>query len=264
MRDHCSLNTAVQSAILAVLLAELKNAGRLQGVRTVFWGGLGRRGPPDLQRRIAAASVNSPAWSKFTDDNRRTRFPKTPRDPNAILEVINDRSVFPEMANVLAAMGFRMTATGYEWVMVERAAEVPALAESSIPSESVVPVALPIWLVLEEAEAWSGAASMGVETRDDRFDALRYSYVSDDCEIGFVRRDPESGKGDVPFVDAACTLDFAVQAGLTGILVAELKNAGRLGGITRIHWRYLESPSVIRRLALAFHDSPGVGRVRPH
>ena len=268
---NCSLNMAVQSGLLAVLLAEMKNSGQLLGVRAVGWGGIWGvfgSGSPDLLRRVAVASTNSPAWTALTENNRKTRLPKTPRETR---EVVNDPAVFAELRNVLAAMGFRLTVQVHEGVVVRRAADVPALRGLAIPGESVVPL-LGVWLEIEESESEVGgrfahdaesrgnaraeAVGTGLESRDASLDAVRYSYLSDDCWISLILRDPESREGGVLSVETACTLDFAVQAGLSGILIAELKNAGRLDGIRRIHWADINSPNVARRLALAFHGSP--------
>ena len=101
---HCPLGFAYQVGIIAILLSQVKNDGRLEWVNTFVWG----LKHPEVQERLALAALASPKWRALTDNGKRSHNPEVGHPNYVTADILNEALVFRELVVVFEAIGFRL------------------------------------------------------------------------------------------------------------------------------------------------------------
>ncbi|NHN38945.1 hypothetical protein G8764_16675 [Pseudomaricurvus alcaniphilus] len=143
IRRSCTLGFSYEMGLIAVLLAELKNDDLLDTVRTISWGGIES---PELQKRLALGALNSPAWLELTDNGKKSTLPK---NISEVGNILNDSLVFNELMSIFKAMGFRLSVSSTEGVLVKKINEVAPYDEVGITGDFIVPYTAQVWFDLE-------------------------------------------------------------------------------------------------------------------
>ena len=143
IRRNCTLGLSYEVGLIAVLLAELKNNGHLDGVKTISWGGIKS---PELQKRLALGSLSSSGWLELTDNGRKSILPK---NISEVGNILNDSLVFKELVSIFKAMGFRLSVKSTEGVLVKKINDVATYEGSGIAGDFIVPYTAKVWFDLE-------------------------------------------------------------------------------------------------------------------
>lgn len=147
LRSDCRLTMSEQLSVQSKILARV--AADEPGLRTLFWGGLGKW--PEWSERLALAAARSPSW------DTKTGRPKAGQGVDAfVLSLISQTDIFSEFEQVLADLHLRIKVSGAETVSVTAAGSLPFfsrdLAPAGISASNKVPFDCLIWFSVERAE----------------------------------------------------------------------------------------------------------------
>ena len=102
----------------------------------------------------------------------------------------------------------------------------------------------------------SNALHAGVEKEyKEKLGQTHYSYTKGDCFLKLISFDTDSINSKVLNVRRSCSFGAVEQAGLFGVLFAEMKLDGKIGSINRISWGGISDSQIIERLAIAAVNS---------
>ena len=82
-----------------------------------------------------------------------------------------------------------------------------------------------------------------------------YSYTKDSCTFKLISFDADSINSKVLSVRRSCSFGAVEQAGLFGVLFAEMKLDGKVDAINRISWGTISDKEIVERLAVAAVNS---------
>ena len=147
LRSDCRLTMSEQLPLQSKLLARV--AADEPGLRTLFWGGLGKWA--EWSERLALAAARSAAW------DAKTGKPKAGQSVNAfVLSLMSQTDIFSEFEQVLADLHLRIKVSGVEKVSVTAAGSLPFfsghLAPAGVSASDKVPFDCLIWFSVERAD----------------------------------------------------------------------------------------------------------------
>jgi hypothetical protein len=147
LRSDCRFTMSEQLPLQSKVLARV--AADEPGLRTLFWGGLGKW--PEWSERLALAAARSPSW------DAKTGRPKAGQGVDAfVLSLISQTDIFSEFEQVLADLHVRIKVSGAETVSVTRAGSLPFfsadLAPAGVSASDKVPFDCLIWFSVKRAE----------------------------------------------------------------------------------------------------------------
>jgi hypothetical protein len=144
LRSDCQLTMTAQLALQSKVLARV--ATDEPGIRTLFWGRLGKW--PEWSERLVLAAMRSASW------DAKTGQPKAGANTNAfVLALISQTDMFSELRQLLADLHLRMKVSGVEKVSVAAAGSLPSfvghLAPERVSASDKVPLDCLIWFSVE-------------------------------------------------------------------------------------------------------------------
>ena len=143
VRRSCARNFVEQVALLGLLLAELKNDGKLDSVHTISWGQISEA---EVQIRLAKGALESSKWLAITEQNSKTVLNKSIPE---VVVILNESAAFRELVNLMKALGYRLFVTAVEGVLVGRLGDIIELSALPYPEHSVVPYSTGVWFGIE-------------------------------------------------------------------------------------------------------------------
>jgi hypothetical protein len=152
LRSDCQLTMGEQLALQSKVLARV--AADEPGLRTLFWGGLGRW--PEWSGRLALAATRSPSW------DAKAGQPKAGVSMNAfVLTLMSQTDMFSELRQLLADLHLRMKVSSIEKVSVAAAGSLPSfdghLAPEGVSASDKVPLDCLIWFSVERTKKEGGS-----------------------------------------------------------------------------------------------------------
>jgi hypothetical protein len=147
LRSDCRLSMSEQLSVQSKILARV--AADEPGLRTLFWGGLGKW--PEWSERLALAAARSSSW------DAKTGRPKAGQGVDAfVLSLISQTDIFSEFEQVLADLHLRIKVSGAETVSVTRAGSLPFfsayLAPAGVSAADKLPFDCLTWFSVERAQ----------------------------------------------------------------------------------------------------------------
>jgi hypothetical protein len=147
LRSDCRLTMSEQLPLQSKILSRV--AADEPGLRTLFWGGLGKW--PEWSERLASAATLSASW------DAKAGRPKAGQGLDAfVLSLMSQTDIFSEFEQVLADLHLRTRVSGVEKVSVTRAGSLPFfsahLAPAGTSPSDKVPFDCLIWFSVERAQ----------------------------------------------------------------------------------------------------------------
>jgi hypothetical protein len=147
LRSDCRFTMSEQLPLQSKILARV--AADEAGLRTLFWGGLGKW--PEWSERLALAAARSPSW------DAKTGRPKAGKGMDAfVLSLMSQAGIFSEFEQALADLHLRIKVSGAETVSVTRAGSLPFfsayLAPAGVSAADKLPFDCLTWFSVERAQ----------------------------------------------------------------------------------------------------------------
>ena len=147
LRSDCRLTMSEQLPLQSKVLARV--AADEPGLRTLFWGGLGKWA--EWSERLALAAARSAAWDVKTGKSNAGKGMDA-----FVLSLMSQAGIFSEFEQVLADLHLRIKVSGVEKVSVTAAGNLPFfsgdLAPAGVSASDKVPFDCLIWFSVERAE----------------------------------------------------------------------------------------------------------------
>ena len=147
----CGGSFAGEIRLLRLVAGEaLCDPVRRSTARTVSWGRLAPDGAMDnpMSHRLAIAAFRSPGWDRAKGQARNG-------DMNGFVRALcNTAGIYTELAEVFRELGFRVSVSAVEKVLVAPAGELgpfPALADEGVRPGNRLPYDCQVWFRLEPA-----------------------------------------------------------------------------------------------------------------
>ena len=131
-----------------LLLAQMKQDGRLDTIETIGWPGQLYESPT-LVLRTAKLALASPSWVELM---RRDNQEIWKYANGEMLKILREEAVFRELVMGVSALGYRLEVKSLEKPFATLVNRIEALSGLGLPENALVPYHVQIYLSLEELQ----------------------------------------------------------------------------------------------------------------